>query len=149
MFKLKYLPQYILVLLLLILLFLEGWTYYLGTANVTFERLVGSKPYTEIKSLSLRRYKKNEISPHLFTIETDDEKALIDDFTKSCHLKKVTIANLPKEAQKTDKEMVDVIKKSPFIYLSDGYDLISPENGRMCILFRDKTKFYLFINGNL
>ncbi len=149
MFKLKYLPQYILVALLLILVFLEGWTYYLGTTNVTFERLIGTKPYKEIQDISLRRYKKNEISPHLFSIQTDKEDMLIDDLRKDCRLKKITFKELPKEAQETDEEMVEVIKKSPFIYLSKSYDLLDPKKGRMCLFFRDKTKFYLFINGNI
>ncbi len=149
MFKLKFIPQYILALLLLILVFLEGWTYYLGTSDASFERLVGAKPYSEIKELSLRRYKENEISAHLFTIQADDEKRLLSDLEKDCHLKKIAFEDLPKEAEETDSEMVGVIKKSPFIYLSKTYDLTKPKEGRMCLFFRDKEKHYLFINGNL
>ena len=149
MFKLKFIPQYILALLLLILIFLEGWTYYLGTSKASFERLIGAKPYEEIQELSLRRYKENAISPHLFTIQTDDEKRLLADLKKDCNLKKINFESLPKEADETDSEMVEVIKKSPFIYLSQAYDLTHPKKGRMCLLFRDKEKLYLFINGNL
>ena len=149
MFKLKFIPQYILGLLLLILIFLEGWTYYLGTSAVSFERLVGAKPYTEIKELSLRRYKENAISAHLFSIQTEDAKRLLADLKRDCNLKKIDFEALPKEADETDSEMVEVIQKSPFIYLSQTYDLTHPKEGRMCLLFRDKEKFYLFINGNL
>ena len=149
MFKLKFIPQYILAFLLLILIFLEGWTYYLGTSSASFERLVGAKPYEEIKNLSLRRYKENAISAHLFTIQADDEKRLLTDLKKDCNLEKIDFGDLPQEAKETDSEMVEVIKKSPFIYLSQAYDLTKPKDGRMCLLFRDKEKLYLFINGNL
>ncbi len=149
MFKLRYLPQYILALLLAILLFLEGWTYYLGTSAVTFERLIGSKPYHDIKDLSLRRYKENAFSWHLFTIETDETTQVINALKNACHLQKIAIESLPKEVAQTDKEMVEVIKKSPLIYLSKQYDLQHPKEGRMCLVFADTTHLYLFINGNL
>jgi len=42
-----------------------------------------------------------------------------------------------------------VIKKSPYMYLSQSYDLQNPKEGRMCLVFRDKEHLYLFINGNL
>ena len=149
MHKFKYIPLYILALLLTILILLEGWTYYLGTTDVTFERLVGSKPYKEIKDMSLRRYKEGVIFPHLFTIRTDNEKKIIEKLSRDCKLDKVSIERLPKEANETDEEMVEVIKKSPYIYLSRVYDLNRPKEGRMCILFRDKNNLYLFVNGNL
>jgi hypothetical protein len=149
MFKLRFVPLYILVTLMLILVFFQAWTFYLGTTDVTFERLTGSKPYNEIKEMSLRRYKKGVISPHLFTIQTDDEKKVIEKLSKDCGLEKTTVEKLPKEAEETDKEMVEVIEKSPYIYLSRSYDLQHPHEGRMCLVFRDKEHLYLFINGNL
>jgi len=149
MSKFKHIPVYILAILMLILAALEVWTYYLGTTDVTFKRLLGTQPYKEIQELSLRRYKKGVISPHLFTITTENEKALIEKFTNSCNLKKITPKKLPKEVEQTDKEMIDVIKKSPYIYLSRKYNLQKPKEGRMCLLFRDKKHLYLFINGNL
>ncbi|KYJ86731.1 hypothetical protein AS592_07850 [Sulfurovum riftiae] len=149
MFKLKLVPLYILVLLMAILIFFQAWTFYLGTTNVTFERLTGSKPYSEIKEMSLRRYKEGAISPHLFKIETDDDKKIIEKLSKDCGMEKITVDKLPKEAEETDKEMVEVIEKSPYIYLSRSYDLQHPQEGRMCLVFRDKEHLYLFINGNL
>ena len=149
MFRLKNIPMLILALLMLILIFFQSWTFYLGTTDVTFERLLGSKPYKEIEDMSLRRYKEGVISPHLFTIKTNSEKETIDNLSKACKLEKITIEKLPKEANDTDKEMVDVIKKSPYIYLSKKYDLQNPKEGRMCLLFRDKEHLYLFINGNI
>lgn len=149
MFKRNHIPVYIVALLLLILLFLEAWTYYLGTTDVTFERLVGSKPYSEIKSMSLRRYKEGAISPHLFTIETDHEQKIIEKLSKPCRLEKAGVEKLPKEAGQTDREMVEVIRKSPYLYVSRSYDLNKPKEGRMCLLFRDKNNMYLFMNGNL
>ena len=149
MFKLKNIPLFILVMLMLILIFFQSWTFYLGTTDVTFERLLGSKPYKEIKDISLRRYKEGVISPHLFTITTDNELKVIAKFTKDCDIKKIAFEKLPKIANKVDKEMVDVIEKSPYIYLSKSYDLENPKEGRMCLVFRDKEHLYLFINGNL
>jgi len=149
MFKLRNIPLFILVVLMLILMFFQAWTFYLGTTDVTFERLLGSKPYEEIKDISLRRYKKGVISPHLFTITTNDETKVIEKFTQDCGIEKITFQKLPKVVNKTDKEMVDVIQKSPYIYLSKTYDLQNPKEGRMCLLFRDKAHLYLFINGNL
>ena len=149
MFKSTHIPIYIVALLLLILLFLEAWTYYLGTTSVTFERLIGTKPYSEIQDMSLRRYKEGAISPHLFTIETENKEAIIQKLSKPCRLEKVGVEKLPKEVARTDGEMVEVIRKSPYIYLSSTYDLGKPREGRMCLLFRDHNKLYLFINGNL
>jgi hypothetical protein len=149
MFKLKNIPLFILVILMLILIFFQSWTFYLGTTDVTFERLLGSKPYKEIKDISLRRYKEGIISPHLFTITTDNELKVIAKFTKDCDIKKIAFEKLPKVANKVDKEMVEVIEKSPYIYLSKSYDLENPKEGRMCLVFRDKEHLYLFINGNL
>jgi len=149
MFKLRNIPLFILVVLMLILMFFQAWTFYLGTTDVTFERLLGAKPYSEITDISLRRYKKGVISPHLFTIETDDDAKVIEKFTQDCGIEKITFGKLPNVANKVDKEMVDVIKKSPYIYLSKTYDLQKPKEGRMCLVFRDNVHLYLFINGNL
>jgi len=149
MFKLKNVPLFILVVLMLVLIFLQSWTFYLGTTDVTFERLLGTKPYKEINDISLRRYKEDVISPHLFTIKTDDETKVIEKFIRDCGIGKITFEKLPKVTNKVDKEMVEVIKKSPYIYLSRSYDLQNPKEGRMCLVFRDKEHLYLFINGNL
>jgi len=149
MFKLRFVPLVILVILMLLLIFFQSWTFYLGTTDVTFERLLGTKPYKEIKDISLRRYKEGTISPHLFTITTSDESTVIEKFSKDCGIEKITFEKLPKVANKTDKEMVDVIEKSPYIYLSPSYDLQNPKGGRMCLVFRDEEHLYLFINGNL
>ena len=149
MFKLRFVPLYILVVLMTILVLIQSWTFYLGTTDVTFERLTGSKPYSEIKDMSLRRYKEGVISPHLFTIETDDNQKVIGKLSKDCTMEKISVDKLPKEAEETDKEMVEVIEKSPYIYLSKSYDLQHPKEGRMCLVFRDKDRLYLFINGNL
>ena len=149
MFRLKNIPMFLLAFLILILIFLQSWTFYLGTTDVTFERLLGAKPYKEIEDISLRRYKEGVISPHLFTITTNNEKDTISNLSKDCKLEKITIEKLPKEAEETDKEMVAVIKKSPYIYLSKEYNLQQPKDGRMCLIFRDKEHLYLFINGNI
>lgn len=149
MFKLRFVPLAILVILLLVLIFFQSWTFYLGTTDVTFERLLGTKPYKEIKEISLRRYKKGVFSPHLFTITSDNESATIEHFTRDCAIQRTPISKLPTEVKETDKEMVEVIEKSPYLYLSKTYDLQDPKAGRMCLLFRDTKKIYLFINGNL
>jgi hypothetical protein len=149
MFRVKNIPIFIVAILMLVLVFFQSWTFYLGTTDVTFERLLGKKLYKEISDISLRRYKEEAISPHLFTITTDDEKSVIEQFTKDCSIQKITFKKLPLVANKVDKEMVEVIEKSPYIYLSKSYDLQNPKGGRMCLVFRDKEHLYLFINGNL
>ncbi len=144
MFKFKYLPQYFLALLLLILLFLEGWTWYLGTTGVTFKRYLGEEVPSYVQDISLRRYKAAH-SPHLFSmkINANDEQKLIDRLVGRCHMKQVTSDALPASLMKVDNEMVEVIKKSPFIYMT------TDPKQRFCLLFRDKTKFYLYLEGDL
>jgi hypothetical protein len=149
MFRVKNIPMLILAFLLIVLIFFQSWTFYLGTADVTFERLIGRKPYAEISDISLRRYKENAISPHLFTITTDDEEKVIERFGRDCGTMKITFEKLPKIVSEVDREMVDVIEKSPYIYLSKSYDLSDPKEGRLCLVFRDNEHLYLFINGNL
>ncbi len=144
MFKLKYLPQYLLALLLLILLFLEIWTWYLGTTGVTFKRYMHAEVPAIVRDISLRRYKA-EHSPHLFTITVDpkDEAKMVEWFKKRCNMEQVTADALPASLTKVDNEMVAVIQKSPYIYMS-------PNSGkRFCLLFRDKEKLYLYLNGDL
>ena len=52
MFRVKNIPMFILAMLMLVLVFFQSWTFYLGTTDVTFERLLGKKPYKEIKDIS-------------------------------------------------------------------------------------------------
>jgi len=134
---------------MLVLIFFQAWTFYLGTTDVTFERLLGSKPYKEIEKISLRRYKKGIISPHLFTIKTKDEASVIHKLIRDCRIEKIAYENLPKEVQETDSEMLAVIHASPYVYLSKHYDVQVPKSGRMCVLFKDRENLYLFINGNV
>jgi len=134
---------------MLVLVFFQSWTLYLGTTDVTFERLLGSKPYEEIQEISLRRYKEGAISPHLFTIKTENEASILKKLMSNCALKKITFEELPKVLKETDTEMVEVIYKSPYVYLSKTYDLDVPQKGRMCVLFKDRENLYLFINGNV
>ncbi len=144
MFKLKYIPQYLLALLLLLLVFLEGWTWYLGTSDVTFSRYMGADAPSYVQDLSLRRYKA-EHSPHLFTLEVapQDEQKLISWLQHRCDLEKARADALPPSLAKVDGEMVDVVKNSPYIYLTKG------PSHRFCLLFRDKEKLYLYLNGDL
>ncbi len=144
MFKFKYLPQYFLALLLLILLLLEGWTWYLGTTDVTFKRYLGEEVPSFVREISLRRYKAAH-SPHLFTMTVDvnDEQKLIDWLTGRCHMQRVMPDALPASLKKVDDEMVEVIQKSPFIYMT------TDPKQRFCLLFRDKEKYYLYLEGDL
>ncbi len=144
MVKLKYIPQYLLALLLLILIFLEGWTWYLGTPDVTFRRYMGADVPSYVQDLSLRRYKA-EHSPHLFTMEVapQNEQKMIAWLQRHCDLEKAPADALPPSLTKVDDEMVEVVKKSPYIYLTKY-----PAH-RFCLLFRDKGKLYLYLNGDL
>jgi len=149
MIKIKHLPQYIILLLLILLAILEGWTYYLGTPKVTFKRLIGSSVYPQIEDISLRRYKKGKISPHLFNIKTKDQRAVLTQLIKDCKAQEIDSSKIPNEVKGVDKEMIVVVQKSPYIYLSKSYNLSKPKEGRMCLIFSDKDSIYLFINGNL
>lgn len=150
MFKLKYIPQYFLLLLLLILIFLEAWTYYLGRPSVTFERYMGAAVPAVVQDLGLRRYKA-EHTPHLFKIkvESKDEAALIKDLAKRCHMQKIETSQLPESLKKVDQEMVEVIKQSPYIYMTDNFDKKDVTKHRLCVLFRDKDTVYLYLNGDI
>ena len=144
MFKLKYIPQYLLALLLLLLIFLEGWTWYLGTPDVTFRRYAGADVPSYVQDLSLRRYKA-EHSPHLFTMEVppQDEQKLIGWLQHRCGMVRASAGALPPLLTKVDGEMVEVVKKSPYIYLTED------SGHRFCLLFRDKERLYLYLNGDL
>jgi len=147
--KLRHWPQYLIALLMLVLVVLMGWTYYLGRPGVTFERLIGTASYAQIEDLSLRRYKEGVISPHLFTIETDNEASVISGLVKECGMEKITPAERDRVLDEVDGEMVDVIQASPYLYQSKAYDLHHPKEGRLCVVFRDSGHIYLFVNGNL
>jgi len=150
MFKLKFLPQYFLFFLLILILAFQIWTYYLGRPTPTFERYIIKPKPDIIKELSIRRYKAPH-SPHLFTIKVNkgDEEKLINLITKSQNMKKVDVSSLPEFLTKVDKEMVDVIKKSPYIYISKKYDIENYKNGRLLVLFSDEKSNYLYLNGDL
>jgi len=150
MSKLRRVPVYFLFFLLILLLAIQLWTFYLSRPTPTFERYV-IKPKPEIiKDLSIRRYKAQH-SPHLFTIKVDrgNEEKLVKLITKSTNMKKVDASALPEFLTKVDKEMVDVIKKSPYIYISKKYDIKNFKNGRLRVLFSDKNSTYLYLNGDL
>ncbi|RUM67766.1 MAG: hypothetical protein DSZ06_00510 [Sulfurospirillum sp.] len=150
MFKSKNIPIYFLFFLLILIFALQIWTYYLGKPTPTFERYV-IKPKPEIiKKLSIRRYKAPH-SPHLFTIKVDkgDEEKLVNLISKSQNMKKIDVTSLPDFLSKVDKEMVDVVKKSPYIYVSKKYDTQNYKNGRFRLLFSDKNSTYLYLNGDL
>ncbi len=150
MLKIKYLPQYFLALLMVLLILLEGWTYYLGRPAPTFKRYLGESVPAMVTDLSLRRYKAAH-SPHLFSIKVapENEQALIAKLTQKCKMQKITPAEIPAELTKVDDEMVAVIKKSPWIYLTKAYDVSDPFHHRLCLLFRDKDTIYLFLYGDL
>ena len=146
----KYIPLYILALLLAILVFLEAWTYYLGRPSVTFERYLGKPVPAVVEDLGLRRYRA-EHSPHLFDIKVskENEKQLIDEMVRQCHMQKISAKRLPKAVAKVDTEMVDVIKLSPYIYMTAKYNEANVTAHRLCILFRDDKRLYLYLNGDL
>jgi len=150
MSKLRRVPFYFLFFLLILILFFQIWTYYLGKPTPTFERYVIKPKPKIIKDLSIRRYKAPH-SPHLFTIKVDkgDEDRLISLIIKSKNMKKIDATSLPDFLTKVDKEMVDVIKKSPNIYVSKKYDIKNYKNGRFILLFSDKNSTYLYLNGDL
>ena len=148
--KLKRLPYYFLFLLLLILLALQLWTYWLGKPVPTFERYLIKPVPQSIAELKVRRYKAMH-SPHLFTISVSKEKepALIAKLVSKCGMQKVSADALPAFLKKVDAEMVEVIRKSPFIYVSKTYDLDNVKKGRFCLLFKDSANLFVYLNGDL
>ncbi|RUM73259.1 MAG: hypothetical protein DSZ10_03525 [Sulfurovum sp.] len=150
MSKLKRLPYYFLFALLFILLALQLWTYWLGKPVPTFERyLIKPVPHS-IGDLKVRRYKAMH-SPHLFTMTVDKahESPLVAKLVAVCRMQKVSARALPPFLKKVDAEMVEVIKKSPLIYMSKTYDLDDVKKGRFCLLFKDSTNLYVYLNGDL
>ena len=150
MFKSKNIPIYFLFFLLILIFALQIWTYYLGKPTPTFERYVIDPKPKIIKDLTIRRYKAPH-SPHLFTIKVakGDEEKLVRLISKSKNMKKIDASALPEFLSKVDKEMVDVIKKSPYIYISEKYDIENYKNGRFRLLFSDKNSTFLYLNGDL
>ena len=150
MSKLRHVPFYFLFFLLSLILAFQIWTYYLGRPTPTFERYVIDPKPQIIKDLSIRRYKAPH-SPHLFTIKVDkgDEEKLIELITKSSNMQKIEPSSLPEFLTKVDEEMVEIIKKSPYIYMSKKYDLDNYKKGRFRLLFSDKNSTFLYLNGDL
>jgi hypothetical protein len=64
-------------------------------------------------------------------------------------MQKIDFNDLPKIVTRVDAEMVDVIQKSPYIYMHQILDTDKSEKGRFCILFRDHDTIYLYLNGDL
>ena len=147
--KRHYFAMGLIASLLVILVVLEGWTYYLGTPKVTFERLVGEKPWASLRDLHLRRYKQSALSPHLFRFRTEDLNETVRRLRQECGIVKIRPEALDRVVAKIDEETDAVMRASPWLYQSASYDFSDPSRGRLCILFRDTTWVYLFINGNL
>jgi len=150
MSKLRHAPIYFLFFLMIALMSIQAWTYYLSKATPTFERYVIDPKPQMIQDLSIRRYKAPH-SPHLFTIKVDknDEEKLVELITKSSNMTKIEPSSLPKFLTKVDEEMVEIIKKSPYIYMSRKYDIENYKNGRFNLLFSDKNSTFLYLNGDL
>lgn len=148
--KLKRLPYYFLFVLLIILLALQLWTYWLGKPVPTFERYLIKPVPKSVTELKVRRYKAVH-SPHLFTITVDQahESELVAKLVSKCHMQKVSDKTLPPFLKKVDAEMVAVIEKSPFIYMTKTYNLDNVKKGRFCLLFKDKTNLFIYLNGDL
>ena len=147
--KRHYIAMGLIALLLVILIVLEGWTYYLGTPKVTFERLVGEKPWASLRDLHLRRYKHSALSPHLFRFRTEDLNETVRRLRHDCGIVAIRPEALDRVVAKIDKETAEVMRASPWLYQSASYDVNDPSRGRLCVFFRDATWSYLFINGNL
>ena len=146
----KRLPYYFLFLLLLILAALQIWTYYLGRPGPTFERYLADPVPESISDLKVRRYKAAH-SPHLFTmtVEKSDEEALKRELIAACRMEKISPDMLPPFLSEVDAEMVEVIRRSPFVYLRKDYDLKNAKKGRFCLMFADKENLFVYLNGDL
>ena len=138
----KNLPQKILALLFIILIFLVGFTYYIQRPIPTFKRLVSDRMLLNIQDIKLERYDtKNH--PVLFKLEPKDGKSkkLFADLTNECKAGKIEPSQVPDSINKVDKGLAKSAKESKQIFLS------KPDNGKFFLLFKQNEEIFLFTNG--
>ena len=143
----KYIPQYILAILMLISIFLVAFTYYIQRPQPTFERLVSKPMPTEITKIKFERYGTKH-TPILFQIETNSKQTLLKKLKKVCSLSKISANMIPSFVSKTDTNLTKIIKNSPEIFMSKEYNLSNPKQKRFCLEFFQNRKIYLYVNGN-
>lgn len=137
----KHLPQKILAFLIVILLFLVGFTYYIQKPIPTFKRLVSNKIVLDLKDIKLDRYDTKH-HPVLFKFTPKDGKSkkLFADLTNECKAEKIEPNRVPEAISKIDKNLVKTIKKSKQIFAS------KPDSNKSCLLFTQNEALFLFIN---
>ncbi len=137
----KHLPQKILAFLIVILLFLVGFTYYIQKPIPTFKRLIGKKIVLDIKDMQLDRYDTKH-HPVIFKILPKDGKyeQLFTGIVNACKAKKIEPAQVPNSLNKIDKKLVKTVKKSKQIFLSKG------NTSKFCLLFKQDGEIFLYTN---
>ena len=137
----KHLPQKILAFLIVILLFLVGFTYYIQKPIPTFKRLVSSKIVLDLKDIKLDRYDTKH-HPVLFKFTPKDGKSkkLFADLTNECKAEKIEPNRVPEAISKIDKNLVKTIKKSKQIFASKS------DSNKSCLLFKQDKAIFLFTN---
>ncbi len=137
----KHLPQKILAVLIIILLFLVGFTYYIQKPIPTFKRLIGKDIAANIKDIKLDRYDTKQ-HPVIFKIVPKNGKyeQLFTNITNACKAEKIEPAQVPNNLNKIDKKLVKTVKKSKQIFLSKA------NSNKSCLIFTQDREIFLYIN---
>ncbi len=137
----KHLPQKILAVLIVILLFLVGFTYYIQKPIPTFKRLIGKDIAVNIKDIKLDRYDTKH-HPVIFKIVPKEgkNKKLFTDIANACQAKKIEPTQVPNSLNKVDKKLLKTVKKSKQILLSKA------DSNKSCLIFTQDREIFLYIN---
>ena len=137
----KNIPQKILAVLIVILLFLVGFTYYIQKPIPSFKRLVSKNITLDLKDIKLDRYDTKH-HPVLFKLTPKEgtSKKLFANLVNECKAKKIDANKIPEAINKIDKNLVKSIKNSKEIFLS------KPNNGKYFLLFTQNQDIFLYTN---
>jgi len=137
----KNLPQKILALLIVILLFLVGFTYYIQRPMPTLKRLLSKNIVLDVKSIQLDRYDTKH-HPVLFKIvpKNGKFKKQLGELIEVCSAKTIEPKEIPEDIKRVDKNLVESIKKSKQILHS------SKDSNKSCLLFTQNEVIFLYLN---
>ena len=137
----KNIPQKILAVLIVILLFLVGFTYYIQKPIPSFKRLVSKNITLDLKDIKLDRYDTKH-HPVLFKLTPKEgtSKKLFANLVNECKAEKIDANKIPEAINMIDKNLVKSIKNSKEIFLS------KPNNGKYFLLFTQNQDIFLYTN---
>ena len=137
----KNLPQKILAVLIIFLLFLVGFTYYIQKPIPSFKRLVSKNIVLDLQDIKLDRYDTKH-HPVLFKLTPKEGKSkkLFSDLANECKAQKIDANKVPDDINKVDKKLVKIVKNSEQIFLS------KQNSKKFCLLFRQNGEIFLYTN---